>query len=406
MSCWDAWFKHWDIVTKVGKALSMGEEEIKASIKELMKIFDCNWIKNNKNIHHFSYYIEHPEFPGHVLELLPLGHSLYILGGVENISNERIARLKDPKQWAPAYYELGILAQIRRELEKRNLYLVLPESEPRLRNILKKLSGVPDAIVLDEKGHYLYWVEVKYLQPIPEVLRGLNEYSKRIAEALSVNQSRNKAVIVEITTEALSKMLRDIGEKVDPLELKRIIQDRFLSLLDNIVNAAETRKLSHDLYSIGISHEDVKRIEEHDVIRYVYTAGPGRIEVKVPKDKDFGPPIRGRIIISIPVPLISLFTYFINTIRILRKLREASGQVPNELKLPLIVALGPAIPLELRILGVPYISELEVREALKIMSKRERIGILKAIKEVWIHLPDPEKSINVPVTGRLKIIRP
>ena len=98
MLYWDAWFKHWDIVTKVGKALSMSEEEIKASIKELMKMFDYSWVKDNRNVHHFSYYIKHPEFPGHVLELLPLGYSLYMLGGVENISNERIARLKDPKQ--------------------------------------------------------------------------------------------------------------------------------------------------------------------------------------------------------------------------------------------------------------------------------------------------------------------
>ena len=264
MSCWDAWFRHWDIVIKVGKALSISEKEIKASVKELMKIFDCNWIENNKNIHHFSYYIKHPELPGHVLELLPLGHSLYILRGAENIGNERIARLKDPKQWASAYYELGILAQIKRELEKRNLYLVLPESEPRLRNILKKLSGVPDAIVLDEKGHYLYWVEVKHLQPIPEVLRSLNEYSKKIAEALSVDRSSNKTVVVEITTEALLKILQDIGEKVDPLEIKRIIQDEFLRLLDNVVYAAEARMLNHDLYSIRVPHEDVKRIEEHD----------------------------------------------------------------------------------------------------------------------------------------------
>jgi len=251
----------------------------------------------------------------------------------------------------------------------RNIVLGITGGRAKIKKYFEKLSGVPDAIVLDEKGYYLYWVEVKYLQPIPEVLRSLNEYSKKIAEALNVNQSRNKAVIVEITTEALSKILRNMGEKVDPSELKRIIQDKFLSLLDNIVNAAETRKLSHDLYSIGISHEDVKRIERHDVVRYVYTAGHSRIEVKVPKDKDFGPPICGRIIISIPVPLISLLTYFVNIIRVLRKLRDASEQVPSELKLPLIIALGPAVPLEMRILGIPYISEPEVREALKINLK-------------------------------------
>jgi len=306
----------------------MSEEEIRASVKELMKVFDCDWVKSNKKVHHFSYYIEHPEVPGHVLELLPLGYSLHVLGGEEKAPKYKMSQLKNPKDWDSAYYELCILAQVKRELERRDMILVVLESIPELRK--KVTSNLPDGMVLDKEGRYLYWVEVKYLRPIPEVLTKLGEYSRKIAELLNVEDPhRVKAVIVEITMEALTKALRAIGEELEPIRLKGIIKTEFLELLDEIVNAAKTQELlSQGLYNIKMTREDVERVEELDDVKYEHVTKYGKIVVKTPKDKDFGPLIRGRVSISMPVPLLALLTRLANYSRVIGKLKEALTQVP------------------------------------------------------------------------------
>jgi len=427
MSCWDGWFRHWDTVVEVGKALSLSEEEVRASIEELMKVFNCEWVEDNRNRHHFSYYIEHPEYPGHVLELLLLGYSLHVLGGVESVSSERIARLKDPLQWVSAYYELGILAQLKRELKQRGLYLVLPESEQRLRSIVK--LGGPDAIVLDGKDRYIHRVEVKYLQPIPDVLMKLDEYSRKLAEKFNIYQSEGRTVIIRIVEEVLPELMQSIGEDVDPFKLKGIIKSKFISLLDSIIDVIEGSE-SGRFYSVEV-REGMERVEEGDTVKYTYSADPGRIEVRVPKDKDSGSPIRGRVAFSIPTLLVLLLTYFVNMVRAYHKLEEALKQrerllqrVPDvlreELRLPLVVVLGPAIPLELRMLGVPFVSELEVCKALRIL--REELSSADVIREVWLHIPedwlrislcnlsslDQEKNVkkyvHVPIIGIFKTI--
>lgn len=383
----------------------MSEEECGASIKELMKVFDCDWVENNRKVHHFSYYIEHPEAPGHVLELLLLGHSLHVLGGAERIPKYRLSRLKNPKEWDSAYYELYILAQIKKELERRGMVLVLPESIPELRK--KELSHLSDGVVLDREKHYLYWVEVKYLRPIPEALTKLNEYGKKMAESLNVEEPRKvKTVIVEITTEALTEALRAIGEESDPIKLKGIIKTEFLELLDEIVSATKTQgSLSQGFYNIRIIQEDVKRVEKLATVKYEYATGYDKIVVRVPKDRDFGSPLRKRVNISMPVSLLSLLVRLVNYVRVFNKLKKALRQVPHELKLPQIIALGPVIPSVLGMLGLPFVSELEAQEALerlKIKIKENRH--LNTVKEVWMHIPDLKRYVHVPVIGNFRII--
>jgi len=100
---------------------------------------------------------------------------------------------------------------------------VLPENEQRLRSVINKLNGLPDAIVLDEKSRYLYWVEVKYLQPISSVLMKLDEYSRKLAEKFNIYQSEGRTIIVRIAKEFLSEVMQSIEENVDPFKLKGII---------------------------------------------------------------------------------------------------------------------------------------------------------------------------------------
>ena len=404
MLCWDIWFKHWDIVTRVGKELSMSEEEIKASVKELMKVFGCDWVESNRKVHHFSYYIEHPEALGHVLELLPLGYGLYILGGVERVPKYKISQLKDPKEWDSIYYELCILAQVKKKIERRDMVLVLPESIPELRK--KGLSRLPDGIVLDREKRYLYWVEVKYLRSIPKTLTKLSEYSRKMAEALTAEHHKNKAVIIEITTEALSEVLRAIGEESNPIELKRIVQTELLKLLDEVSNVVKTRELSSQgLYNIKMIQKDVKRVEELDTVKYKYATEYDKIVVGTPKGRDFGPLIRKRVSISMPVPLLALLVRLVNYVRVINKLRKALRQVPNELRLPRIIVLGPALPSELGKLGLPFVSELEVQKALeRLKIKVRKSNHLNIIKEVWIHMPDLKKYVHVPAKGNFRII--
>ena len=191
------------------------------------------------------------------------------------------------------------------------------------------LPTIFDGIVRDREKRYLYWVEVKYLRPIPQVLTKLSEYSRKMAEALNTEHHGNKAVIVEITTEALSEVLRAMGEESDPIKLKGIVKTEFLEFLDEIVNTTKTQELSSQgLYNIKMTREDVERVEELDDVKYEHVTKYGKIVVKTPKDKDFGPLIRGRVSISMPVPLLALLTRLANYSRVIGKLKEALTQVP------------------------------------------------------------------------------
>jgi len=99
----------------------------------------------------------------------------------------------------------------------------LLENEQRLRSVINKLNGLFDAIVLDEKSQYLYWVEAKYLQLVPDVLMKLDEYSMKLAEGFNIYQSEGKTIVVRITKEFLSEVMQSIEENVDPFKLKGII---------------------------------------------------------------------------------------------------------------------------------------------------------------------------------------
>jgi len=74
------------------------------------------------------------------------------------------------------------------------MHLVLLENEQRLKSIINKLNGLPDTIVLDGKGQYLYWVEVKYLQPISSALMKLDEYSRKLAEEFNICKSEGRSL--------------------------------------------------------------------------------------------------------------------------------------------------------------------------------------------------------------------
>lgn len=389
MSSWSLWEKSWDKVVEVGEWLGMSRDEVTASVGELKKLFDEEWIEENRDIHHFSHYIQHPELPGDILEMLLLGWSVHALGGVKKIPSDSIARLKSPKEWAYAYYEIGILAQVKRVFEKEGYNLLLPEGE----RMLKKGKSTPDGLIIDPSGHPKFWVEVKNLQLVPMSLRELDDFSRNIRKRVTAeNLSEPITINVQIQIKkAIIEILRRINEETDIGELKKLLEKKFRGTLEEIAAAIQKRELEHEEFSVKIN-KDVQRIEEGDTIRYVYEEG---LEVKVPKDRDIGPPIRSRVVTTMPFAIPLLISYVANIVRVKRKIKEAAGQIPKHRKLPVILIIGPE-----HLLGV---NVKIIQEAYKLA--KEEDGRVSMIKEIWIHVPEPRKYVHIPVIGHFNILQ-
>jgi hypothetical protein len=390
---WSLWEKSWNKVVEVGEWLSMSKDEIVASMEELKKLFDEKWIEENKNVHHFSYYIRHPELPGHILEMLLLGWSVYTLGGVEKIPSDKIGKLKDPKEWAYAYYEIGILAQVKKTIEKEGYNLLLPESE----HMLNKEERKPDGLIIDPNGNEKFWVEVKYLEPIPMLLRKLNDFNKEVMKTVTANRSSMPmTTIVQIQIEKdIIEILREINEEVDWESLKSLLGEKFKETLEKIIVAIQKRELNHEEFSVKING-DVQRIEEGNTIRYIYEDKlyGDRLEVKVSKDRDIGPLIRGRVTTTMPSIIPLLISHVANIIRVKRKIEDAINQIPERRNLPMILIIGPEWPL-----GVN--AEI-VREAYQLVRRKDERASM--IKEIWIHVPELKKYVHIPVIGHFNII--
>jgi hypothetical protein len=278
-------------------------------------------------------------------------------------------------------------------IEKEGYNLLLPESE----HMLNKEERKPDGLIVDLNGNEKFWVEVKYLEPIPMLLKKLDDFSREVMKIVAANKSSmSMTTIVQIQIEkSIIEILREINEEVDWGSLKSLLGEKFKETLEETIIAIQKRELNHEKFYVKIG-EDVQRIEEGNTIRYIYEDKlyGDRLEVKVSKDRDIGPLIRGRVITTMSSIIPLLISHVANIIRVKRKIEDAIDQIPERRNLPMILIIGPEWPL-----GVN--AEI-VREAYKLVRKKdERASI---IKEIWIHVPEPKKYVHIPVIGHFNII--